>query len=58
MKKLAYIMVTLPIQLRGVTTGQMTGIPYNWGGLDSLDFNSYNEPWNNFLDAVDQGAFL
>jgi uncharacterized protein YraI len=49
--------VTLPIQLSGIITGQMTGIPYDWGGMDGLDFNSYNEPWNNFLDAVSTGAF-
>jgi uncharacterized protein YraI len=49
--------VTLPIQFKGITTGQMAGIPYNWGGMDSLDYSSDNGPWNNFLDAVRKGAF-
>ncbi len=49
--------VTLPKQLSNSTTSQMTGIPYCWGGLDSIDSSSEDEPWNNFLDAVKQGAY-
>lgn len=48
--------VTLPDQFKGITTAQVTGIPYDWGGMDGLDYNSYNEPWTNFLDAVQKGA--
>lgn len=50
--------ITQPAQLKNVTTGQMTGIPYDWGGLDGLDSDSYNAPWTNFLDAVNQGAYI
>jgi uncharacterized protein YraI len=50
-------MVTHPTQLRNITSAQMTGIPYNWGGLDGLDSKSYGQTWNNFLDAVSQGAY-
>lgn len=50
--------VTQPSQFNGVNSGTMTGIPYDWGGLDSLETSSYNEPWTNFLDAVNKGAYL
>lgn len=49
--------VTLPKQFQGITTAQFTGIPYNWGGIDGIDTNSYNAPWTSFLDAVSKGAF-
>lgn len=49
--------VTLPAQFQGVKTGEFKGIPYNWGGIDGIDTNSYNAPWTNFLDAVNKGAF-
>lgn len=49
--------VTLPKQLQGVTTAQFTGIPYNWGGIDGIDTNSYKAPWTNFLEGVNKGAF-
>lgn len=49
--------VTLPKQFEGVTIAQFTGIPYDWGGIDGTDTNSYNAPWTNFLDAVSKGAF-
>ncbi|MBV7273704.1 SH3 domain-containing protein [Clostridiaceae bacterium UIB06] len=49
--------VTLPKQFQGVTTAQFTGIPYDWGGIDGIDTNSYNTPWTGFLDAVSKGAF-
>lgn len=54
-KYAAYI--TQPSQLQNLTTAQMKGIPYNWGGLDSLDSYSYNAGWSSFLDAVNKGAF-
>ncbi len=54
--KYAYA-VTQPNQFTNATTAQMTGIPYAWGGFDSLDSSSYNEPWTNFQDAVNQGAY-
>lgn len=50
-------LVTQPDQLKNVTTGEMQGIPYNWGGLDGLDTNSMNAQWTNFLDAVNKGAY-
>lgn len=49
--------VTLPKQLQGVTTAQITGIPYDWGGIDGVDTCSYNAPWTSFLEAVNKGAF-
>lgn len=49
--------VTLPTQFQGITTAEFKGIPYNWGGIDGIDTNSYNAPWTNFLDAVNKGAF-
>lgn len=49
--------VQLPSQLKNITTAQMTGIPYNWGGFDGLNSHSYNAPWTNFLNAVSYGAY-
>lgn len=49
-------LVTSPKQFNNVITGEFTGIPYNWGGYDSLDSFSYNAPWSNFLDAINNGA--
>lgn len=49
--------VMQPQQLQNATSGQMTGIPYCWGGLDSLDMKSDDAPWANFLDAINQGAY-
>lgn len=50
--------VTAPSQFLNISTVQACGIPYNWGGADSLDSSSYNEPWSNYLDAVYKGAFV
>gem|GEM_PF-1565877 len=50
--------VTQANQTNGINSGTMTGIPYNWGGHDSLDSSSYNTPWTNFIDAVNKGAFI
>lgn len=49
--------VTQPVQLQNLTYAQMTGIPYSWGGLDGLDSKSFMQPWDNFLDAINKGAF-
>ncbi|QCX33552.1 SH3 domain-containing protein [Caloramator sp. E03] len=49
--------VTQPSQFKDVVSGVFTGIPYNWGGLDSIDTYSYNAPWTSFLDAIEKGAF-
>lgn len=49
--------VTQPQQFNNILTAQMTGIPYNWGGFDGLDTNSYAAPWTSFLDAVSRGAY-
>lgn len=50
--------VTQPQQLRGITSGQMIGIPYTWGGFDGIDTHSYNTSWSNFLGAVSSGAYI
>lgn len=49
--------VTKPAQLANVINGQFTGIPYNWGGLDSQYSISTNAPWTSFADAVEKGAY-
>jgi uncharacterized protein YraI len=49
--------VTQPKQLQNITTSVMTGIPYNWGGLDGIDSYSYNTGWTSFLDAINKGAY-
>ena len=49
--------VTQPNQYSNLTTAQVTGIPYDWGGQDGLDSNSIGTPWTNFLDAISKGAF-
>ncbi len=49
--------ITQPKQFKNVSSAELTGIPYNWGGLDGLDSNSYNAPWSNFLDAISKGAY-
>lgn len=49
--------VTQPSQLNNTDRAQEKGIPYNWGGQDSLDSHSLNAPWNNFLQAINQGAY-
>lgn len=49
--------VTQPAQFKDVTTTTMTGIPYDWGGLDSLDTSSDGAPWTSFLTAINNGAF-
>lgn len=46
-----------PSQLHGITTQLMRGIPYNWGGFDSLDSKSDDAPWGNFMDAINKGAY-
>lgn len=49
--------VTLPKQFEGVTTGQFTGIPYDWGGVDGVNSTAYEASSASFLDAVSKGAF-
>lgn len=49
--------VTQPSQLNNTDRAQEKGIPYNWGGQDSLDSHSLNAPWDNFLEAINRGAF-
>lgn len=49
--------VTQPNQYSNLTTAQVTGIPYDWGGQDGLDSNSISTPWTSFLDAISRGAF-
>jgi len=49
--------VTQPTQFNNVTTAQVTGIPYDWGGSDSLNSCSYNAPWTSFLDAINNNAY-
>lgn len=49
--------VTQPSQFKNTAAVTAVGIPYDWGGQDSLDSNSYDSPWGNFLDAVNKGAY-
>lgn len=49
--------VSQPSQLKGISTSKITGIPYNWGGLDSPYTSSYNAKWSNFSDAISKGAY-
>lgn len=49
--------ITQPSQFTNLTSVTATGIPYDWGGQDSLDSNSYDSPWGNFIDAVNKGAY-
>lgn len=51
-------LITQPKQLNNFSTGEMVGIPYNWGGLDGIDFRSSDTPWSNFIDAVNKGAYI
>lgn len=48
--------VVLPDYLQGISEGNVTGIPYNWGGLDSPYTSSDNRKWSNFSDAISKGA--
>ncbi|MBV7274309.1 SH3 domain-containing protein [Clostridiaceae bacterium UIB06] len=50
-------LVTQPSQFSNLTTSQVTGIPYDWGGGDGLDSISVGAPWTNFLDAINKGAY-
>lgn len=50
-------LVVAPNQFNGIDTAVMTGIPYDWGGLDTIDTTTYGTPWGNFLGAVNKGAF-
>lgn len=50
-------LVTQPSQFANLTTAQVTGIPYDWGGGDGLDSTSIGAPWTNFLDAISKGAY-
>lgn len=49
--------VVAPNQFNGIDTAVMTGIPYDWGGLDTIDTSTFGTPWGNFIDAVNKGAF-
>ena len=49
--------VFMPYYLQGIDEErEMEGIPYCWGGFDSLHKKSTNQKWDNFLDAIDKGA--
>lgn len=49
--------VTQPKQFIGQTISTEIGIPYCWGGSDSLDSASYGASWTNFKDAISNGAY-
>lgn len=49
--------VSLPKQFANIETATFTGIPYDWGAEDGIDTQSFNASWNNFLDAINKGAF-
>lgn len=42
----------MPPQLKDKTDSWETGIPYCWGGNDSLDGHSGGASWTNYLDAI------
>ena len=45
--------VAIPYYLKGVGEEvELTGIPYCWGGFDSLNTRSMNQNWDNFFDAI------
>lgn len=46
----------MPPQLEGKTDSWETGIPYCWGGNDSLDSHSGGAGWSNYLDALNRNA--
>lgn len=48
--------VILPDYLQGISEGNVIGIPYNWGGLDSPYTSSDYTKWSNFSDAISKGA--
>ncbi|MTI61340.1 MAG: hypothetical protein FH762_15415 [Firmicutes bacterium] len=51
--------VVTPIYLKKIEKKQeMVGVPYCWGGYDSLKTKSKNQKWENFVDAVSKGAIV
>lgn len=48
--------IHMPSQLIGKTNSWETGIPYCWGGNDSLDGHSGGASWSNYLDAINHNA--
>ncbi|HLV08887.1 MAG TPA: hypothetical protein VKY40_01645 [Halanaerobiales bacterium] len=51
--------VEIPYYLKGIKTeNELRGIPYCWGGFDSLSTRSINQKWDNFPDAVSRGAII
>ncbi|AZO95073.1 hypothetical protein [Halocella sp. SP3-1] len=51
--------VVTPIYLKKIKEKrEMTGIPYCWGGYDSLKTKSKSQKWDNFVDAVSKGAIV
>lgn len=49
--------VTQPAQFTNLTTANVIGIPYDWGGEDGIDSNSFSAPWISFSDAMNKGAY-
>ncbi|MFP4662708.1 MAG: hypothetical protein ACLFPF_10980, partial [Halanaerobiales bacterium] len=48
--------VEIPYYLQRLDQKQeMRGIPYCWGGYDSLSTKSANQDWDNYLDAISRG---
>lgn len=51
--------VELPFYLKKLEQEEeLTGIPYCWGGFDSLESSSLNQNWLNFLDALEKKAII
>ncbi|MEJ6950824.1 hypothetical protein [Natronospora cellulosivora (SeqCode)] len=51
--------VLLPFYLKNIEeVTEKVGIPYTWGGYDSLNTRSINQAWENFQDALNKGAII
>lgn len=49
--------VSIPYYLQNIDEErELSGIPYCWGGYDSLATKSTNQKWDNFQDAINKGA--
>lgn len=49
--------ILAPFYLKNISEEvELMGIPYCWGGYDSLNTKSTNQKWDNFTDAINMGA--
>lgn len=51
--------IKAPLYLERINQSQeVTGIPYCWGGYDSLTTKTVNQSWENFPDALNSKAII